>query len=708
MSYLSRWITSIRKACTEFKEGFSSEKLSKDDHTLLKNSELKYINHIDQILIEFISRAIAELDDDAGFEQRLSRVTDLIEQSGLPEGMLNDFLEVLSSINDRSFNLLVERARIYLDSKLEFTPDKSPKNIVFSGGGAKGFMYASVIDALSHVKYGPYESIIDRIESVSGASAGALMALPLAVGYGSKDIKRLISEYNHALFLQESTINKNRFRKLKESAYGYMLAHGSSKLSSKILGAGVALAGGIASRFKMKHVMEDIEHNSDLECYGLEMDFYSRMAEIFCDLYNLEYDTLEDALEYFASCTETELRDFFLFDWDEEMFVSDMIKMQGDGVKIEFDPKNSYPTRRVLLDFVRCSCRNRDRIEVFLEDIISDGIRDNLGMHYGDALSHLYPHLPRHARHDAIRKITFKEFEVLRTLYPEHPFKDLNVAITEILNREGDSLKPHLVNADHSEFSNMGLAVACRISMNLPIIFESYKYHDRLFTDGGLTTNTPRHAYSHEPASNTMICVFMSEENVRKDNSVRSGYTPNSTFVQRLLSHTRDVGVTGTSKIIRLLSGHYNSLTRSFNANPIVALFENEIKKRNSLYTPFSEEDRYRTHYVTCDINMVDFNYAHSNASAFESQYEKVRQSTIDFIRGYKYMGISIPRDVETRFLEHRHQLLMEKKMLLDPDYVDNMNYMNMPSEFKEKAVRDISGEQSYRRKMGYEDNYGM
>ena len=73
-------------------------------------------------------------------------------------------------------------------SKFVRTCDISPlKNIVFSGGGARGVAFAGVVKAFEEFKVSgtPFRS---TIESVSGSSAGAITAALFATGSSALDL----------------------------------------------------------------------------------------------------------------------------------------------------------------------------------------------------------------------------------------------------------------------------------------------------------------------------------------------------------------------------------------------------------------------------------------------------------------------------------------------------------------------------------------
>lgn len=69
----------------------------------------------------------------------------------------------------------------------------SVKNGVFSGGGAKGVAYSKVLEFL--------EANNVKFKNVAGASAGAITAYLIALGYSAKEVAQILAEKNLGDFL---------------------------------------------------------------------------------------------------------------------------------------------------------------------------------------------------------------------------------------------------------------------------------------------------------------------------------------------------------------------------------------------------------------------------------------------------------------------------------------------------------------------------
>lgn len=93
---------------------------------------------------------------------------------------------------------LIRILTLTIDGKEKYQlQKKSPgiKGLNFSGGGSKGVAYAGVIKALDEA------GKLEKVERVSGASAGAMTALLVSIGVSSAAFERLAKEIDFVTFL---------------------------------------------------------------------------------------------------------------------------------------------------------------------------------------------------------------------------------------------------------------------------------------------------------------------------------------------------------------------------------------------------------------------------------------------------------------------------------------------------------------------------
>lgn len=72
------------------------------------------------------------------------------------------------------------------------------KNLIFEGGGVKGIAYVGALEVLNK------EGILKNIERVAGTSAGAMVAVLVALGYTAKEIGEILWDINFKNFMDSS------------------------------------------------------------------------------------------------------------------------------------------------------------------------------------------------------------------------------------------------------------------------------------------------------------------------------------------------------------------------------------------------------------------------------------------------------------------------------------------------------------------------
>ena len=79
--------------------------------------------------------------------------------------------------------------------------DYDIENLVFSGGGTKGFSFIGCLEVLEK------NNIIENVKSIAGTSAGAIMGLCIILGYKYENLKKLTLKLELEYFLDISSDN---------------------------------------------------------------------------------------------------------------------------------------------------------------------------------------------------------------------------------------------------------------------------------------------------------------------------------------------------------------------------------------------------------------------------------------------------------------------------------------------------------------------
>lgn len=122
----------------------------------------------------------------------------------LDEGFPGTLGECLQKIDSQDFGVFQEYLASRMDNKIDLN---NLDYLVLTGGGAKGFAYPGVLDALDEMRSpsGDKEgSLFSNLKETAGASAGALISLPIAMGYSPDQIKDIVTENRFENFFDES------------------------------------------------------------------------------------------------------------------------------------------------------------------------------------------------------------------------------------------------------------------------------------------------------------------------------------------------------------------------------------------------------------------------------------------------------------------------------------------------------------------------
>ena len=125
---------------------------------------------------------------------------------GLPETLG----ECVAKISPEDFGVFQEHLASRIDNKIDLN---NLEYLVFSGGGAKGMAYPGVLKALAESESQEKEgSLFDNIKETAGASAGALISLPLAMGYSADEIQDIVTKNRYEHFFDESIVSSHGMR----------------------------------------------------------------------------------------------------------------------------------------------------------------------------------------------------------------------------------------------------------------------------------------------------------------------------------------------------------------------------------------------------------------------------------------------------------------------------------------------------------------
>jgi predicted acylesterase/phospholipase RssA len=390
-------------------------------------------------------------------------------------------------------------------------------NLALAGGGAKGKAYPGAARALA--EHGI------KLKSVSGTSAGALTALPMALGYSPRKIESIVYNYDFTSFIYESKLRRNPFlNKIigLVSPKTEALMHRSVYLDT----FKEHFEGPFFKYLIYSGKLEDIGLNVNrklIEDYGYEA-VEKRVKKIFSDssIIDLEarrklYKKIDEPLKELIKRSQKVARDAFkdsVKNFDPEIDDKLLKEMIDQEFKNEKD---------AIRSFIRMH-RNEDVIEEFFGDLIENKL-STIGKKKLEAVE---KGLSNPAK---LRNISFETFQKIVDAYPESHLKSLAVCVCEKISDNPlkvlskDNYRQIDVSAEHpdADMRNMPIKVAVRMSMNLPGAYSSYEYKGKKYVDGGVRANLPLHYFDKtlgDKREKTIGLCLAPEETIRRTSDV--------------------------------------------------------------------------------------------------------------------------------------------------------------------------------------------
>lgn len=381
-------------------------------------------------------------------------------------------------------------ARMYNREQRNFDPE----TLVLQGGGEKGVGYAGVIDVLAAT------GKLDHIKYVGGTSAGALMGLPVALGFSSLEINDIVKQGRFAQFFSESTTLakfttgtslrlKRLFGTLDPSKTPYLEGFNLTEFSKKFMVPALSEETGISQK-KLKE-MGDVELHQMISNERFNLDAVYKNARA---------------------------------DFDS------MLISEGRNVEVGVLQFSGLPGRPESLQAAITSVRSlrgplhpeKDLIESFIADIIESGVSRYIDNNPNSRMAHILDDKEK------IRSMNFSDLQGLAQETDHKSFKEFGVAVTRshifrltwiprayektmnsiksvLGNKDQDkgygpkdsntSFEPVFVRSGGENSIDMPIKKAVRTSMNLPVLFGAISHEGGSYYDGGINNNYPHRMF---------------------------------------------------------------------------------------------------------------------------------------------------------------------------------------------------------------------
>ncbi len=409
-----------------------------------------------------------------------------LKASGLSH--IADFIKDELPYNDDDMKLF----KVLVNAEINRVKPEQIENIAFAGGGAKGMAYPGALRRMAEMDL--------KIKRVSGTSAGAITALPLALGYTPRKVEEIVLQYDFTRFMYHSNINKPILKDtlmtnmMHQSAY---LREFKKQFNPKFLDYLIknpSFFERVCKKYEKDYRLESKIQEEQLIEYHYEQIFLNE-PNLKSKLRFLPLDSyLKDIIDEARKLAIDVYTKSLSSEKDKE-FVKEMIDQM-------INSKNNKHGD-LLVEFIRLK-RNEDLIEEFFGDLIENRLHYlNTDKNYKGLLESISVGL---SGSDRLRNITFKEFQQVIDKTKDDPrwnFKELAICICEKISGnplktfDKDNYKQIDVYAGNPDpvYSEMPIKTAVRISMNLPGAFSSYEYKGKKYVDGGVRANFPMHFF---------------------------------------------------------------------------------------------------------------------------------------------------------------------------------------------------------------------
>lgn len=377
--------------------------------------------------------------------------------------------------------------KLLVNSEINRPHHSEIENIAFAGGGAKGIAYPGALRKFSELSM--------DIKRVSGTSAGAITALPFALGYSPRKIEEIVLKYDFTRFMYESVINDNPI------LHGRMMKsmmHQSKYLEvfkNKFKNSFLNYLKDKPSFFARLDMPLNIPKNcnSAQQRILIENHFHEKFLPSLTLKSKLSVLPLDEDLKELIKTAQNSALDAYKDSLSSEKD-KNLIQELMNSMRSKHNGK-SY--NKALIEFIRLE-KKEDLIEEFFADLIENKLSE-LPKKRLEAISEGLSSPER------IRNLTFTEFKAIREEFKDSKasYKDLAICICEKISDNPlklfskENYKQIDVYADNPDpqFSEMPIKTAVRISMNLPAAFSSYEYKGKKYVDGGVRANFPLHFF---------------------------------------------------------------------------------------------------------------------------------------------------------------------------------------------------------------------
>lgn len=494
--------------------------------------------------------------------------------------------------------------RDYADNYIKYKPDPQEiHKLALSGGGGKGAVYAGAIMGLENT------GVMSQVDTIAGASAGAITALAVSLGYKSNELEDIVQKndfnkffYNATsgvrgiakigawfsdIFSEGDTLTRLQKMNNGNKAMTMVMENVASKLDSIIFSDpdldrefGEFLE--LASVKKIKSTLDQSREESDLLLQRvLDKDLYQRLFDK--EVHSYQSSRLDNRArgEIWQHSIGNDYLGDRIRDFEDKLWNTDSIREIVSQTRhdiIKETGKDYFNSDREILNSAVKMRRGQHQIEEFFGTLIENKLQ---GLHdkIGDEKIALID--PRLLTKEGKREASLQNLNDIADEYPELGFKGLEIAVTKgrnlrsLFKGEGviiDTAK-HLTALDPAKH-------LARQSMSIPFVFNTVRTDWGDFVDGGVRNNLPTQHWDKDSPDGFDKSVLAMITVTAKEAAENDGFQHIFGEKMRKMNTTyREMGIRDAFRTIVLNSGPYDTLDFDFSPEDFTQLNEQSRTK---------------------------------------------------------------------------------------------------------------------------------
>jgi len=431
--------------------------------------------------------------------------------------------ESYSNMGEETRDLVKQYAVADYNYKSEL---KDIKNLAISGGGGKGQFYVGALKALED------KGVLNNIETYAGTSAGALTAIPLALGMNTDELLEVVKDTDFRAFMIESRNYNTTQKRTKEKLKGISAINGKSTPNE------IEKVSGIINSIKVGIESCMTEDLSKANCMENICDSHGRLKIFFNVPLEKKLETEFSEQNYKALLDEI---------WESQN-IKKFCKQLQEKSNAAAETIVFKEPKDILMIGLSFALK-QDYVEYFFSRKVHERLRAFTNDYGENKLAEIIPRMKDNANWS---DLSLSELGDLARSKEGHEFgfRDLVIGVTrttnmgeegqiktlwnQIRNTQGLLVSSDIAKTDDAGLSHAPIAVLARMSMSIPFEFNQKKYGSSYYIDGGLHNNLPTEYFDRQSKNGfnkeTLSIIPLTGSEISSNNSIQEALKGSESF----------------------------------------------------------------------------------------------------------------------------------------------------------------------------------